>query len=322
MKLVDRYVYDVVRRLPEKQRNDVSKELTTEIQEMIEDRANGEHAGKKVTHDILIELGSPSQLADRYRERQRYIIGPDYYEPYIFLLKTIYAVVLPLLAFLLFMSEAMTVNHSVLSLFVKITGVLFEVSVHIFFWTTLSFIFVQKLAAGQRHDHDWKPDDLPDLPPEQEITRGESFFAIAWSVLAVFATLYQVPSIYQLIGPSEVPQFFAPDMWPGWTIGLLVVALLGLAVEWIKLAVGGWTKLTVGLVTAANAVTIGFFVAVVSTVRPIANPAMMELITETVGKENIAQTVEVGIKVFVAIVVVVCLWEIGEAVYRYRKGAK
>ncbi len=317
MKLIDRYIHDVARRLPEKQRVDVAKELQAEIEEMIEDRSGGKASRKQVAYDVLVELGSPSRLADSYRERPRYLIGPDYYEPYLFLLKTIYIVVLPLLGFIIWMTEAMTASHTALSLFVKIAGVLLGASIHIFFWTTLSFVFVQKVAAGQPHDHGWKPEDLPELPPEQEVTRGESFFAIAWSVFAVLAMLYQVPAIYNWIGPSDVPQFFAPEMWPGWTLGLLAVALLGLVAEWIKLFVGGWTRWTVGLIIVTNLITILFFVSAVQLVQPIANPAMMELLDE-----GIAGSVALGIRVFVGIVVVMCLWEIGEAFYKYRKGAK
>jgi hypothetical protein len=39
MKLLDRYVHDVTRRLPEKQRKDVALELTAEISEMVEAQA-------------------------------------------------------------------------------------------------------------------------------------------------------------------------------------------------------------------------------------------------------------------------------------------
>ncbi len=315
MKLVDRYVHDVARRLPEKQRADVAKELKVEIEEMIEGRSGGKVSRKQAAYDVLVELGSPSRLADSYRERPRFLIGPDYYEPYIFLLKTIFAVVLPLLTFIVWMTEAMSVTHTPLSLIIKILGVLFDASIHIFFWTTLSFVFVQKMAAGQPHDYNWKPEDLPELPPEQEITRGESFFAIAWSVFAILATLYQVPVVYQLIGPDDVPQFFAPDMWPGWTLGLLAISVLGLVTEWVKLFIGGWTKLTVGLVTIANLVTVIFFLAVLQFVQPIANPAMMALLND-----GIAESVAFGIRIFVGIVIVLSVWEVGEALYKYRKG--
>lgn len=320
MKLIKRYVHDVTRRLPDKQRDDVAQELTTEIESMVEDRAGGKKPTERQLKAVLMELGSPSLLADQYRDKPRFLIGPDYYEPYVSLLKTLYLVILPLLAFVVWTTEAMTANHTLLSMAIKVAGTLFEVSLHIFFWTTLSFLFVQKMADGQRHDHNWKPDDLPDLPPEQEITRRESYFAIAWSVFAVLATLYQIPAVYQAISPHDVPQFFSAAMWPGWTLGLLAISLIGLATEIVKLIVGGWTRLTVGLICIINVVTIGFFVSLVSQVYPIANPDMMRLLAESLHKPDVAQGVEWSIRLFVYIVVAICVWEIIEAVSKYRKG--
>lgn len=317
MKLIDRYVYDVVRRLPEKQRQDVAKELTSEIEEMAVDRSGSKKTTDQAVYDVLIELGDPCLLADKYRERPRYIIGPEYYELYITILKTVCIVALPLLAFITLLTEMMSGTHTVPSLFLKIAGVVFETAVHIFFWTTLSFVVVQETTNLRLDDSEWKPEDLPELPPEQEIGRSESYFAIAWSVFAVLATLFQVPFIYNWLGPDEVPQFFAPGMWPGWTLGLLSIALLGLVVEFIKLRVGGWTKLTVGLITLVNIVTIGFFVTLIQSVHPIANPAMLELLDD-----KVAGSVGTGITIFVVAVAVICLWEIGEAIYKYRKGAK
>ena len=322
MNIIKRYIHDVTRRLPEHQRHDVARELAAEIEDMVEGRAKGKTPTKKHAYDVLLELGSPSKLADQYRDRPRYIIGPDYYEPYIVLLKTIYIVVLPILVLLIGLADALTTNQNIWQLLLKISGVALEASVHIFFWTTLSFLFVQKVAAGQAHDHNWTPEDLPDMPPTQEITHNESFFAIAWSVLAVLATSYQIPHIYNWLTPDDVPQFFAPAMWPAWTLALLMVSLLGLAVEITKFIVGGWTKLTVTLIWIINLLTVGFFVSLVNFVNPIANPDMLRLVAESLGKPDITQSVHVGIVIFVIIVVLVCLWEMGESLYKYKKGGK
>ena len=58
--LIERYVYDVTRRLPEKEREDVMKELRANIYDMLPEGAS-EDAVKKV----LYELGSPVSLAEK-----------------------------------------------------------------------------------------------------------------------------------------------------------------------------------------------------------------------------------------------------------------
>lgn len=218
------------------------------------------------------------------------------------------------------MTDALATNQNAWQLIAKIIGVALEASVHIFFWTTLSFIVVEKIAGARVRGKAWTPDDLPNTPPSQEITRSESYFAIAWSVFAVIATLYQLPTIYNWLAPDDVPQFFAPGMWPTWTLGLLAISLLGLAVEIIKLIVGGWTKLTVTLIWLINSVSIAFFVSVSAIVYPIANPDMLKLIADSLGKPDISESVHTGIIVFIIIVVLISLWEMAESFYKYKKG--
>lgn len=322
MKLIERYVYDVTRRLPEKQREDVSRELLTEIQDMVEDRVEGKRPTKKQIYATLAELGSPRSLADRYREKPRYLIGPDYYEPYISLLKTLLLVIVPILLFVVWMSEALSTNHSAISMIIKLLGVALQSSLHIFFWTTASFWFVQKIADGQPHDHNWTPDDLPDLPPTQEITRSESFVGIAWSIFAIVALTFQIPTVHQAIGRSDIPQFFAPEMWPGWTLGLLVVSALGLLAELWKLRVRGWTRSAVAVIAIANVATIAFFWAVLQSVDPIINPALTQLIAESLHRPDAAASVALGVRIFAYIIIAICVWEIGEAVYKYKKGGE
>lgn len=322
MNIIKRYIHDVTRRLPQKQRHDVAKELAAEIEDMVEARAKGKRPTQKHAYDVLLEMGSPSALADQYRDHPRYLIGPEYFESYITLLKSIYIVVLPLLLFITWMNESLTQNHTIGSIILSVVGMSVEVSVHLFFWSTLSFIFAQKVAGMKPYDEDWTPDNLPKLPAEQEVTRNESYFAIVWSVFAVLATLYQVPFIYQWLAPDDIPQFFAPSMWPAWTLGLLAISLVGLAVEIVKLVVGGWTKLTVSLIWCINLAAIGYFIAVATFVHPIANPEMLRLIANSFGKPDITQSAETAVIIFVIIVVAISLWEMAESLYKYKKGGK
>lgn len=322
MNIIKRYIHDVTRRLPEKQRSDVANELAAEIEDMVEDRAKGKNATKKHAYDVLMELGDPSVLADQYRDKPRYLIDPDYFESYVVLLKTIYLIVLPLLIFILWMTESLSTNQSIWEIVLKLAGVTLEAGVHIFFWTTLSFVVVEKIAGNRVRGNEWTPDDLPNTPPSQEISRSESYFAIAWSVFAVLATLYQVPFIYNWLAPDVIPQFFAPGMWPAWTLGLLAISLLGLGIEILKMIIGGWTKLTVAGIWLINAITIAFFISVLAFVHPIANPEMLQLIANSLGKADITQSVHTGIVIFVIIVVSICLWEMAESLYKYKKGGK
>lgn len=320
--LIERYVYDVTRRLPEKQRQDVAQELTAEIHDMVEDQADGKKPTKQHVFDVLVKMGSPSSLADKYRDRPRYVIGPDYYEPYIGLLRTLFLIVLPILLFIVWMNEAMSTSHTVLTMFSALFDVALQTSVHIFFWTTLSFWFVQKVADGQPHDHNWSPEDLPNMPAGRSISRNESYVAIAWCVVALGAVQFQIPAVYAAIGPSDVPQFFAPEMWPVWTLGMLAVVALGLAVEIVKFIVGGWTRLTVTLITLVNLATIAYFTALLWFGPSIVNPEFAQLVSKTVGDGSVASVIDSATTIGIGVIMAICVWEIGEAIYKYKKGGK
>ena len=78
--IVERYIYDVTRRVPEKQRQDIRLELTSLIEDMCEEEG-------ATVEEVLEKLGSPAEFAKRYRDENNYIIGPDYYDNYIWVLK-------------------------------------------------------------------------------------------------------------------------------------------------------------------------------------------------------------------------------------------
>jgi hypothetical protein len=78
MNLIDRYVNAVADRLPEKMREDLSKEIRSLIEDTLDDRAR--QTGKPVTdEDLIVEVlrsfGPPEKMAASYLPT-RYLIGP------------------------------------------------------------------------------------------------------------------------------------------------------------------------------------------------------------------------------------------------------
>lgn len=67
MDLIKRYVYAVTKELPESQREEIRLELTSLIEDMVQERGEGS------VESILLELGDPKRLAEKYREKPKYI---------------------------------------------------------------------------------------------------------------------------------------------------------------------------------------------------------------------------------------------------------
>ena len=81
MELLDRYIYDVGRRLPAKQREDIEKELKSLLLDALEARTGGAEPTEADMAAVLKEFGSPEEVAARYAG-ERYVIGPRLYPTY------------------------------------------------------------------------------------------------------------------------------------------------------------------------------------------------------------------------------------------------
>jgi hypothetical protein len=92
--LFDRYLREVGRRLPRKQRDDVKAELHSLLMDALQDRLadRGEEEGATdstapmAVEDqvaILQELGPPAKVAAQYAPPHRYLIGPRFFDMYL-----------------------------------------------------------------------------------------------------------------------------------------------------------------------------------------------------------------------------------------------
>ncbi|MED2149641.1 hypothetical protein P4V48_20275, partial [Bacillus thuringiensis] len=73
MNLIDIYVEEVAKRLPEKNREDIILELRSTIEDMLPDDYNEDDEKR-----VLEKLGSPVALANGYLDRPMHLIGQRY----------------------------------------------------------------------------------------------------------------------------------------------------------------------------------------------------------------------------------------------------
>lgn len=78
--LMERYIYEVVRRFQKEQRN----EITMELQELI-----GDMAEEDSMENVLHKLGNPALFAQKYRDEKKYLISPEYFDDYEWVLKIV-----------------------------------------------------------------------------------------------------------------------------------------------------------------------------------------------------------------------------------------
>jgi hypothetical protein len=75
MNLLDKYVAEVGKHLPRKNRTDIEAEIRSTLEDMLEERSQGQAVGDEMVKSLLKEYGSPKKVASTYKPKQ-YLIGP------------------------------------------------------------------------------------------------------------------------------------------------------------------------------------------------------------------------------------------------------
>ncbi|UPO89931.1 hypothetical protein [Niallia sp. Man26] len=256
MNLIEVYIQEVTRRLPEKNREDIALELRSTIEDMLSDDYCEEDVKK-----VLEKLGSPVTLASRYRDRPMYLIGPRYFDVYVTLLKMILpiAIVISLISVIAEYFVDYNGQGAVINVALDITGFgiwrMIEVGIQTFFWLTLVFAVIERTDKGKDEQpltaslKKWTPDDLKNIayiPKKKSISMFEVFGSLMWT--AIWATIYfyadHLVGIYR--GGGNRLEFITPAfnqevLLQYWPIVLIVICLeIILAIY--KLIKSLWTK--------------------------------------------------------------------------------
>lgn len=189
MEMVDRYIYAVTQKLPQAQRKDIDNELRGLIEDMLEERVGSESLKASDVKEVLLELGSPRNLADKYRDAKKYLIGPELFDTYILILKVVLTVVGASIGvgFVIqaILNPVLILDHFIDMIVSLVTGLPMA-----FGWTTFSFAMGELVGIKQRDlkTQEWNPSDLPPIPDEKrQIKRGESIFGIViYAIIIVF----------------------------------------------------------------------------------------------------------------------------------------
>jgi len=256
MNLIEVYIQEVTRRLPEKNREDIALELRSSIEDMLPDDYR-----EKDVKEVLEKLGSPVTLASGYRDRPMHLIGPRYFDVYVTLLKMILPItaVISLISMIAEYFIGYGGGEVVINVVMRLLGEgiwrIIEVGIQVFFWLTIVFAILERTDKGKDEQpltaslKKWTPDDLkniPYIPKKKAISKFEVFGGLMWT--AIWATLYfyanHLLGVYE--GGRDGLEFVTPSLnqevllryWP------IIVIMIGLeiALSLYKLIKGKWTK--------------------------------------------------------------------------------
>lgn len=345
--LMEQYIYQVVRRLPKDQRDEVSMELRELIGDMREQA--------DLMEEVLTELGNPAEFAKRYRDDARCLIGPEYYDTYPWFVKVVLlCVVLSVLVSSVlegvregtagFDGNAVetAVRMVVLSLGKAISNCLISCA-GAFGSVTLIFAVMerQKVKFDLRQETEWSIRDLDGQPlgrskpwspellapvPHKKavISRGDSIvsivFLVIFSVLLIFAPQLFAAFFVEDGAVVTIPVFHLEK----WNVILPVFAvslLIGLADEILRLIAGVYCRVV--MVSSIVCGTLQILLSViVLKVLPFWNPAFWDEVRTRMEHRGqplsffAGWDTDVASNVLLAVIIAATLAEIGTTVYK------
>ncbi len=292
--LTEKYLYDVVRRLPERQRKDIEQELRTLIEDMIEEREGSNDVSREeCEREVLTELGDPAKMARSYRGDGEGLISGEYYDRYCYILK----IVLICAGAAILLSDIISamvhvVNEELLSrsawwevfdIGIALPSALLE----IFGVITLIFALMQRYHVKlDLSEEAWSVEKLPQIPYKKAmISRGESAVGIVFGVLVIILFAYrpQLMGAWIRRGDEMVSiPLFNLSVWGKVLPFFIISVMAGIISDFVKLVAGRYNYRV--MVTTIGMDIIGFIMTFIfMKVLPIWNADFMQALQRETG---------------------------------------
>lgn len=238
--MIERYIYDVTRRLPENERDEVKRELEASIFDMLPDNPS-----EQEIIDVLTKLGAPNILAEQYRQKPRYLISPAVYDSYISMLKMVTLIVGLVCAFIGAFSLIFSVTESwsVSELFSRTISSAVEGALQAALWVTLGFVIADRSGAYKKQA--WSVKDLPRVPNQDGVLISRAGTIVGMALTVFFTSIIIMMIVreewfFVLVRGAEVINPFTQAALERSIPYLILLGILALAVKGFMLYWGRW----------------------------------------------------------------------------------
>jgi hypothetical protein len=238
MNIIDKYIVEVGKHLPRKNRADIGAEIRSTLEDMIEERKQAQGTlDDAALIELLKEYGAPRKVAESY-VGPRYLIGPRIYPFFEMVTRIVLTVVLVvgLAGLAISLSKSglsgaeflKTLGSSALSLLGGLITALGNI--------VLVFIILERVLPNpdfEKEWEDWDPKELAQEPDPDRVSLGGQIFTLFFMILfLVILNLY--PNIigflffsekgWTFIAPVLTKAFFSYLPW----INILILLQMGL----------------------------------------------------------------------------------------------
>lgn len=245
--LVDKYLTVVRRNLLIKDKDEIINDLHDEIL----DSLHGNYSESNIKK-VLESLGNPTLLAIKYQSSDKYLIGPQIYDFYLYTTKICLQIssVIFLVISILSLTLSIYYNTFVISAFISKTIIGYiNLAIQVFFWTTFSFAIYQKTLTNKQSKKSleklttWDISKLDVVQPQRSIKKSNSIATIIITPI-VFLLFVQFRHFnitinsytYYILNQSILPQTF---------ILYGISSLVNVAIQLLLLIEGKWTRILI-----------------------------------------------------------------------------
>lgn len=259
MELIDRYVAEVRRHLPSRQRADIEAELRSSLIDSIEARTQNQPTNQDII-DLLQEFGPPRKVAASYWPEGQYLIGPNLYP--LFRMVAGIALLVVVIVQLVLLGVALVFRPEALPVRVFVDNFVPTI-VSVFGWVVLAFAIMQRLNVRPKiEQEDWDPRDLPPAQELEPISRAGTAVEITMGLVFV-VLLSMLPEQLPQVLPPGVQVYISPILVQ--YLPLLVLSIvLGVGLNIILLWRGKWETSTRLAKIALNLFGIGILALLIN----------------------------------------------------------
>lgn len=318
--LIERYIYAVVKRLPEKKRKDISDELSGLIDDMLIERCGDVTPSEQDIRVVLTELGNPYELAEKYSgDGKKCLIGAPYYSTYKLVLKIVLICAAFGSAVAAVISELTSPSAVWYSGVGEWIAVVFSSVIQAFAIVTLIFAFFYHKDI--KINTYTGPDSLPTVPKKNErISKAGSIVGICISIVFGIVFLF-VPEVFCIVisGKPVISILDSEAIRSGWYF-IVLFMLLGIVREIVKLIEGRYNFKVMVSTLITNAATVVISCIWLLSVN-IMNPSFTSWIPSIFeDKPQLITTIISNFQIFLLGVIIFALAiDTVEAVVRYLK---
>lgn len=319
--LVTRYISQVSRRLPRKDRDDVARELNSLLRETLEAREDevGHPLSPAATAIVLKEFGSPDEISKQYSPRPNYLIGPKLFPVFLLTVKAVVGGSFGLAGLVTAVSVIFGKVANPWAVAGSFAEIFFHLAYSLLTAAVVVFAILERFGPEEIKEFsgtDWDPFDLPESDERQEISMFGTYFNIYGVIVLMLWFNFFPDWVGMLVIQGESGSNFVTLAEMGITLPLIFINLWWLADLGLNLLLikrGRWTADTHWFRALLGFAGAAIFGLILSNVLVAVKS---EVFATAIGNEALARVFAMGLPIVCGIIIVTSIGGAAVRIYR------